>query len=187
MLSTSAVLSLGNAGVSATKMVRRPPPVAASSSSSMSTGMSSTMPDCALGDADGAVVVDLDGGVDGRRLGEGEQAVQLGGGVVVVEGERVLVGVGALVDGEHAGHLLRRERDLLGAVAQRDRPREVRRRGRGARLGVDRAHLRRHDLRRDRAGVAAPGSHGAEDGALERDGVDLAPVLRRHDGDALRR
>ena len=45
MLSTSAVLSLGNAGVSATKIVRIPPPVAASSSSSMSTGMSSTIPD----------------------------------------------------------------------------------------------------------------------------------------------
>ena len=45
MLWTSAVLSLGNSGVSATKMVRSPPPVAASSSSSMSTGMSSTMPD----------------------------------------------------------------------------------------------------------------------------------------------
>ena len=45
MLSTSCVLSLGNSGVSATKMVRSPPPVAASSSSSMSTGMSRTMPD----------------------------------------------------------------------------------------------------------------------------------------------
>ena len=39
------MLSFGNAGVSATKIVRRPPPVAASSSSSMSTGTSSTIPD----------------------------------------------------------------------------------------------------------------------------------------------
>ena len=90
MLWTSCVLSLGNSSLSATQMVRSPPPVAASSSSSISTGMSRARPGLALGDVDGAVVVDLHVGVDRRRLGEREEPVQLGGGVVVVEGERVL-------------------------------------------------------------------------------------------------
>ena len=56
-------------------------------------------------DRDAALGVDLDARVHGRSLGPREQFVEPGGSALVAEGQGVRVGVVALVDAEHAGHV----------------------------------------------------------------------------------
>ena len=108
-----------------------------------------------------------------------------GSGVLVAEGQRVRVGVGTLVDAEHACHVPGAEHHGPPTVAQRDRARKVHRGHTGACLGVGRAHLRRHGLHRHRPGVRPAAHDTGRDGALEGDGVGRRAVLGRHDRDAV--
>src|SRR5665647_2262914 len=134
---------------------------------------------------DTALGMHLDACVHGRGLRPGEELVEPGGGALVAEGQRVGVGVSAGVDAEHAGHLPGTEHQGPLAVAERDRPREIHGGHAGARLGVGRAHLRRHGLHRHRPRVGLAAHHAGLDGALEGDAVGRRAVPGRHDRDAV--